>query len=189
MAEKGHSKRKDKNRVVLRKGEIERPNGTYQYRWTDKTGARHAIYAKTLDELRVKEEDILKDQLDGVKPEARTMTVNDVYNTWKELKRGLKDNTFCNYTYLFKTFVQDNLGKKRISTLKKSDVKRFYNYLADERGLQASTIDGVHTVLHQVLALAVDDCLLRNNVADNVLKELKQSHIFKTEKRRALTVK
>lgn len=189
MAEKGHSKRKDKNRVVLRKGEIERPNGTYQYRWTDKTGARRSIYAKTLDELRVKEEDILKDQLDGVKPEARTMTVNDVYNTWKELKRGLKDNTFCNYTYLFKTFVQDNLGKKRISTLKKSDVKRFYNYLADERGLQASTIDGVHTVLHQVLALAVDDCLLRNNVADNVLKELKQSHIFKTEKRRALTVK
>lgn len=35
--------------------------------------------------------------------------------------------------------------------------------------------------------MAVDDAYLRNNPSDNVLKELKQSHIFKTEKRRALT--
>lgn len=54
--------------------------------------------------------------------------------------------------------------------------------------MAVSTIDSVHTVLHQVLDLAVDDGYLRNNVSDNVLKELKQSHIFKTEKRRALTV-
>lgn len=84
-------------------------------------------------------------------------------------------------------FVRPEFGKKRITTLKKSDVKRFYNYLADERGLQASTIDSIHTVLHQVLEMAVDDSYIRNNPSDNVLKELKQSHIFKTEKRRALT--
>ena len=29
--------------------------------------------------------------------------------------------------------------------------------------------------------------IIRNNPSDNVLKELKQSHIFKTEKRRGLT--
>ena len=71
--------------------------------------------------------------------------------------------------------------------LKKSDIKRFYNYLADERGLKASTIDSIHTVLHQILDMAVDDDYIRNNPSDNVLKELKQSHIFKTEKRRGLT--
>ena len=59
---------------------------------------------------------------------------------------------------------------------------RFYNHLADERGLQASTIDSVHTVLHQVLNMAVDDAYIRNNPSGNVLKELKQFHVFKTEK-------
>ena len=30
-----NTKRKDKSRKVLRKGESQRPDGTYQFRWTD----------------------------------------------------------------------------------------------------------------------------------------------------------
>lgn len=48
-------KRKDKSRVVLRKGEVQRANGTYHYCWTEGKGKRHFIYAKTLEELREKE--------------------------------------------------------------------------------------------------------------------------------------
>lgn len=186
MAGKGQ-KRKDKDRIVLRTGEGQRPNGTYEYRWTDKTGKRRRVYAKTLEELREKEKDIERDKSDGIKAEARYVTVNELFDLWKQIKRGLKDNTFQNYQYMYNTFVRPEFGKKRISTLKKTDVKRFYNYLADERGLQASTIDSIHTVLHQVLDMAVDDSYIRNNPSNNVLKELKQSHVFKTEKRKALT--
>ena len=186
MAGKGQ-KRKDKDRIVLRTGEGQRPNGTYEYRWTDKTGKRRRVYAKTLEELREKEKEIERDKSDGIKAEARYVTVNELFDLWKQIKRGLKDNTFQNYQYMYNTFVRPEFGKKRISTLKKSDVKRFYNYLADERSLQASTIDSIHTVLHQVLDMAVDDSYIRNNPSNNVLKELKQSHVFKTEKRKALT--
>ena len=181
------AKRKDKSRIVLRTGEGQRPNGTYEYRWTERGGTRRRVYAKTLEELREKEKQIQKDKCDGIKAEARYLTVNDVFDTWRQLKRGLKDNTFQNYQYMYNMFVRPNLGKQRVSSLKKSDVKRFYNMLADERCLQASTIDSVHTVLHQVLDIAVDDSYLRVNPSNNVLKELKQSHIFKTEKRRGLT--
>ena len=186
MAGKGQ-KRKDKDRIVLRTGEGQRPNRTYEYRWTDKTGKRRRVYAKTLEELREKEKEIERDKSDGIKAEARYVTVNELFDLWKQIKRGLKDNTFQNYQYMYNTFVRPEFGKKRISTLKKTDVKRFYNYLADERGLQASTIDSIHTVLHQVLDMAVDDCYIRSNPSNNVLKELKQSHVFKTEKRKALT--
>ena len=186
MAGKGQ-KRKDKDRIVLRTGEGQRPNGTYEYRWTDKTGKRRRVYAKTLEELREKEKEIERDKSDGIKAEARYVTVNELFDLWKQIKRGLKDNTFQNYQYMYNTFVRPEFGRKRISTLKKTDVKRFYNYLADERGLQASTIDSIHTVLHQVLDMAVDDSYIRNNPSNNVLKELKQSHVFKTEKRKALT--
>ena len=181
------AKRKDKSRIVLRTGEGQRPNGTYEYRWTERGGTRRRVYAKTLEELREKEKQIQKDKCDGIKAEARYLTVNDVFDTWRQLKRGLKDNTFQNYQYMYNMFVRPNLGKQRVSSLKKSDVKRFYNMLADERCLQASTIDSVHTVLHQVLDMAVDDAYIRVNPSNNVLKELKQSHIFKTEKRRGLT--
>ena len=180
-------KRKDKSRVVLRVGELQRNDGTYQYSWMDANHKRRYVYARSLDDLRAKEAQIEKDKSDGIKTEARYTTVNELYELWKVLKRGLKDNTFENYQYMYDTFVRPKIGQQRISTLKKSDVKRYYNYLADERGLKASTIDSIHTVLHQILDMAVNDDYIRNNPSDNVLRELKQSHVFKTEKRRGLT--
>lgn len=182
------NKRKDKDRIVLRKGESQRKDGNYDYRWTTRDGKRHSVYAKTLEELRAKEEEILRDKCDGIKTEARYVTINDVFEVWKQLKRGLKDNTFQNYKYMYEQFVKPDFGNTRVSQPKKSDVKRFYNLLADERALKVSTIDSIHTVLHQVLDMAVDDAYLRNNPSDNVLKELKQAHNFDTEKRKALTV-
>jgi integrase len=79
------------------------------------------------------------------------------------------------------------MSRETASSLRKTDIKRFYNYLADERHLKPATIDNIHTVLHQILDMAVDDDYIRNNPSNNVLKELKQSHCFQTEKRRALT--
>lgn len=181
------TKRKDKSRAVLRTGESQRADGTYQFRWTDSNHKRFCVYAKTLDELRYKEEQIKKDKSDGIKTEARYTTVNEVYELWKELKRGLKNNTFENYKYMYETFVRHQIGSKTVSSLKKTDIKRFYNYLTDERQLKPSTIDSIHTVLHQILDMAVDDDYIRNNPSENVLRELKQAHCFKTEKRRALT--
>ena len=64
---------------------------------------------------------------------------------------------------------------------------RVHGLIADERHLKPATIDNIHTVLHQILDMAVDDDYIRNNPSNNVLKELKQSHCFQTEKRRALT--
>ena len=182
------TKRKDKDRIVLRKGECQRPNGSYDYRWTDQFGKRHVIYGKTLEELREKEKEVDRDISDGIKAEKRNTTINELFDLWCHIKRGLKDNTFQNYKYMYNTFVRPKFGKLKISQVKKSDVKRFYNYLADERGLQASTIDSIHTVLHQVFDLAVDDGYIRSNPSERVLKELKQAHCFQTEKRKALTV-
>lgn len=180
-------KRKDKDRIVLKAGESQRPNGTYDYRWTGPDGKRHAVYAKNLEELREKESQIQNDSFSGLKAEARCVTVNEMFDLWCQIKRGLKDNTFENYKYMYNLFVRPNFGKKRIYDLKKTEVKRFYNHLVDERNVQASTVDTIHTVLHQVLQMAVDDRYIANNPSDGVLKELKQSHVFKTEKRRGLT--
>ncbi len=183
-----NQKRKDKDRIVLRTGESQRSNGTYDYRWTDRYGTRHVVYGKTLDELREKEREIDHDIYDGIKTEKRNTTINELFDLWCQVKRGLKDNTFRNYKYMYNLFVRPKFGTLKLSQVRKTDVKRFYNTLVDERGLQASTIDGIHTVLHQVFDMAVDDMYIRVNPSDRVLKELKQAHCFHTEKKKALTV-
>ncbi len=181
-------RRYDSKRRVLKSGERERPDGYYVYRWTDRLGKRHSITTKTLEELRQKESGILKNNLDGIRSEAANTTVNDIFDLWCNMKRGLKDNTFQNYQYMYNVFVAPDFGRLKVQTLKKSDVKQFYNKLAEERGLKVNTIDNIHTVLHQVLQVAVEDNYLRNNVSDNVLRELKQSHNIGKTHKRALTI-
>lgn len=53
--------------------------------------------------------------------------------------------------------------------------------------MKPATVDGVHNILHQIFDMAVDDNYIRNNPTNNVLRELKKDHCFKTEKRRGLT--
>ena len=181
-------KRYDKKHRLLKTGESERPDGYYQYRYTDRKGKRHTLTAGTLEELRQREEEIIRDKSDGIRAEAKNVTLDDMFELWSRLKRGLKGNTYQNYCYMYTQFVAEDIGKFLIRNLKRSDIKRFYNKLVDERGLKIATIDNIHTVLHQVLELAVEDNYVRNNVSDNLLKELKQTHHFEDEHKRALTV-
>lgn len=81
----------DSHHVRLRTGEVQRKTGSYMYRWTDKLGKRNTIYAATLEDLREQEEQILVDQHDGIKANIKNVTVNDVYELWCQLKRGIKD--------------------------------------------------------------------------------------------------
>lgn len=182
-------RRKDNRGRVLKENESQRKDGTYDYRWRTSDGRRHSIYAKTLDKLREKERSIQKDKSDGIRTDAQRVTVNDLYDLWVQIKKGLKDNTFQNYKYMYELFVSNDLGQHKITTLKRSDIRRFYNYLIDERNLKISTVDGIHNVLHQVLNLAVEDGYLRYNISDNALKELKQSRNLFTKKKKALTIK
>ncbi len=182
------TKRYDKKHRLLKTGESERPDGYYQYRYTDRKGKRHTFTANTLEELRNKEEQIVRDKADGIRTETANITLDDLFDLWGRLKRGLKGNTYQNYCYMYRTFVGPELGKYRIAALKRSDLKAFYNSLVDEKNLKIATVDNIHTVLHQILTIAVEDGYMRMNISDNLLKELKQSHNMGSSHRRALTV-
>ena len=82
MAEKNTNNKKkrrlDSNRIALKAGESQRPNGTYCYRYRSRDGKVHAIYAKTLEELRDKEKKLCVDLYDGVRTDGATLTVNEM---------------------------------------------------------------------------------------------------------------
>lgn len=99
-AVKGKSSRRlDKEWIVLRKGEQQRADDVYEYRWTTPDGKRHSVYAGTLELLREKEEQAAAAIRDGIKTETKLITVNEAFDMCCDLKRGIKDNTFQNYWY------------------------------------------------------------------------------------------
>lgn len=65
------NRRKDNKGVVLKDGECQRKNGTYDYRYVTRDGKRHAIYAPTLKELREKKKQIIIDEADGIHVDAK----------------------------------------------------------------------------------------------------------------------
>ena len=66
-------RRKDNKNRVLKEGEYQRSSGTYEFKWRDKRGGRHSISAVTLEELREKELDVLRDVLDGVRADKKIL--------------------------------------------------------------------------------------------------------------------
>ena len=64
----------DDKRTRLKTDEIQRKNGTYEYRWTTRDGKRHSVYAPTLDKLREYEEQVM-----GVRTKSWTMPIGRVF--------------------------------------------------------------------------------------------------------------
>ena len=180
--------RYDSRRRRLRMGEYERANGRYEYRYKV-FGKQFSIYARSLEELRRREQELdSKDRSVNEKFSHPRTTLNQIYELWKELKKGVRVNTYRNYCYNYDRYVRDSLGEMYLQQIRKSDIKRFYNHLADECRLKAGTIDAVQTILHQVLQIAADDGLIDHNPSDNATKELKRAHNLHHKKREALSV-
>ena len=180
--------RYDSRRRRLRMGEYERANGRYEYRYKV-YGKQFSIYARSLEELRRREQEMdSKERSVNEKFSHPRTTLNQIYELWKELKKGVRDNTYRNYCYNYDRYVRDSLGEMYLQQIRKSDIKRFYNHLADECRLKAGTIDAVQTILHQVLQIATDDGLIDHNPSDNATKELKRAHNLHHKKREALSV-
>ena len=95
------AKRKDKKGRVLRTGESQRKDLTYQYRYQDITGKRRTVYAPTLEELRAKEEEINNAVNIGVDYNAGNVTVLELLERYISLKQGVRNATKvgCNFVY------------------------------------------------------------------------------------------
>lgn len=182
-------RRKDDKGRVLKDGESFRPKeGRYMYRYTSTDGKRHAVYAGDLNELRKKEEKIQHDLAGGIRIGEDSITLNDIYEIWKKDKNTLKETTKSNYVYMYEHFVKNDFGRRKLRDIRKSDVRRYYNGLLDKKCLKVNTLDGLHTVIHQLFGLAVDDCYIVKNPSDGVMGECKKAHNLDIPKRRALTI-
>lgn len=156
-------RRKDNKGRVLVKGESQRKDLTYMFRYNDLDGNRKCVYAKTLDELRKKEKEISKNLDLGIY--TNDFTLNQLFERYLEQNPNLKDRTRHKYKVEYDRWVSKKwIGKKKISTIVKSDVTKFYKELS-ESGFSNGTIKCVHKHISGALNMAFEDDLIRRNYA------------------------
>ena len=194
--------RRDNKGRVLNKGEHQRSNGMYEYKYKALDGTNKSVYSWRLTQidkapkgkssdlcLRELIQQIERDKQDGINSaEAKKMTLNAFFEEYIVNKVGLKQSTRTNYKYMYKKYVSESLGLKKISTIKYTDILRFYNSLITELGFKPNSMEVIHTILHPVFTTAVRDGYIRTNPTDNVMREIKKSHNWEKGKRHALTI-
>lgn len=181
--------RKDSKGRVLRKGETVRSsNGLYQYAYTDKFGKRQYLYANDLVALRQKEEELLRDRLDGIDSQtAKNQTLNDLFDKYMSTRKDLAARTYAGYMYQYNAYVRPIFGKRKIKDIKYSDVLCFYKMLMEEHKLSYGTIEHLQRELHPAFEMALRDCIIRTNPTHNVLGQLKKQTGATRGVRNALT--
>ena len=130
--------RKDNKGRALRKGESQRSqDNRYVYTYTDPLGKRSYVYATTLQELREKEAQLIRDQLDGLDTYvARKADLNFTVDRYLATKNNLASSTFANYRYMYDLFCKDGFGKRKVAEIKYSDVLHFYLHLINDREIK-----------------------------------------------------
>lgn len=193
--------RRDSKNRVLWKGEYQKSDGRYMYKYTDINGESRFVYSWTLTQtdrppkgkksekcLRELEKEIAKDLQDEIDTHnARKLTLNAFYDDYIEQKQELKPSTRANYKYMYKKYVHDEIGMRKLTDIKYSDIKKFYNHLIRDLGFKPNSMEIIHTILHPIFTTAVRDGYIRVNPTDGVMAEIKKSHDWEKPKRHALT--
>lgn len=161
--------RKDKKGYNLRKGESQRKDGRYSYRYMDPTGVRRTIYATDLKELREKEKSINRELEEGIRvnPESKNMTVEQLFRIYIST-RTLKDNSRCHYEYIWSCYISNELGEMKVVQVKPSHIKLFYTKL-EKANYSHNTLKLIHALLLSSFELAVADDIIRKNPAYKAL--------------------
>lgn len=181
--------RKDNKGRVLRKGETYRKSdGRYQYAYVDIYGDRKFIYSNDLVDLRQKENEVLRDRLDEIDiTAANRITLNEMYEKYMSTRHDLAPRTFAGYTYQYNAHVKNTFGKRKLKSIKYSDVLSFYLDLIEVEKLSIGTVERLHRIIHPVLDMAVRDCIIRNNPSDKVVGIVKKQTGATKGIRKALT--
>lgn len=177
------AKRKDKKGHVLRTGESQRKDLTYQYRYTDAGGKRHTVYSPTLDSLRKKEEEINRVENAGASYNDGGITVIELLERYISLKQGVRYATTVGYNFVLNLVKKEDFGQRRIRDIKPSDAKLWLMKLQkDGRGY--STITSVRSVVKPAFQMAYEEEILRRNPFDFKLSDVVKND---SKKRIALT--
>lgn len=176
-------RRKDSKGRVLRKGESERKDGRYQYRYNDAFGARKTVYANGLNELRDLEKRIEKDIGDGIDYSKGQMTVYELVERYLSLKQGMRYNTRIGYNFVSNILGKEPFSRLKVSNVKVSDAQKWIIKMYND-GKGYSTLSSICGVVKPAFQMACNEDVIRKNPFDFKITDVVPNN---SKKREALT--
>lgn len=176
-------RRKDSKGRVLRKGESERKDGRYQYRYNDAFGARKTVYANGLNELRDLEKRIEKDIGDGIDYSKGQMTVYELVERYLSLKQGVRYNTRIGYNFVSNILGKEPFSRLKVSNVKVSDAQKWIIKMYND-GKGYSTLSSICGVVKPAFQMACNEDVIRKNPFDFKITDVVPNN---SKKREALT--
>lgn len=176
-------RRKDSKGRVLRKGESERKDGRYQYRYNDAFGARKTVYANGLNELRDLEKRIEKDIGDGIDYSKGQMTVYELVERYLSLKQGVRYNTRIGYNFVSNILGKEPFSRLKVSNVKVSDAQKWIIKMYND-GKGYSTLSSICGVVKLAFQMACNEDVIRKNPFDFRITDVVPNN---SKKREALT--
>jgi integrase len=177
-------KRRDSKNRILQSGESQRPDGRYQYKYTDAFGELKFAYSWKLVptdkipagkrpdiSLREKIKQIQKDLDDGIDTIGKKMTVCQLYAKYIRQRGNVKRGTKKGRKQLMNLLSEDKLGAASIENVKLSDAKEWALRM-QEKGIAFNTISNHKRSLKAAFFLAVQDDCLRKNPFDFNINEV-----------------
>ena len=182
------AKRKDSKGRVLRKGEGQRSDGRYMFRYTDLCGESRVEYSWRLVEtdpypkgkqkdlsLREKEALIEQDRHDLISTSHGNMTVNELFDFYVKMKkkRGkITVRTEENYTKIWnKNMRSRKFANMQIRAVRKTHILDCYQEMLED-GVGNGSITLMHKVLSAMFNHALSEDYIRRNYAHGCTKEL-----------------
>lgn len=176
-------RRKDSKGRVLKKGESERKDGRYQYRYNDAFGARKTAYANGLNELRDLEKRIEKDIGDGIDYSKGQMTVYELVERYLSLKQGVRYNTRIGYNFVSNILGKEPFSRLKVSNVKVSDAQKWIIKMYND-GKGYSTLSSICGVVKPAFQMACNEDVIRKNPFDFKITDVVPNN---SKKREALT--
>lgn len=117
--------RKDSKGRVLKTGEYQRLNGTYEYKFKDDQGKRRSIYADSLKELREKKKRIQKELDQHLVYENRDLTLKDLIEMYGGYRLKGRLNTELGFETQKKMLYRFDFMDWRIKDISIPEAKKF----------------------------------------------------------------
>lgn len=169
------TRRRDNKKRVLRKGEGQRSDGRYYFKYQDVKGDTHFVYSWKLEpydippvgkvselSLREMEKKIIRNLEDGILGYDSRISVLDLVKLYLQQKVGVRHNTQANYNFVVNIIKKEAFGSMLIGRVKQSDAKRWLIKLQrDGRGY--SSIHSIRGVVRPAFQMAVEDDMLNKN--------------------------
>ena len=196
--------RKDNRGRILLRNEYQIKNGSYNYRYFDEiSGKRKCVTSwRLLPEDVSPDPDDERDCLRNIEIQIeRTQklyrrklpkpgyTMNHFWEKYLSMKCEIAESTLVGYIYTYNRHVRNDLGKRLVTAIRESDVKRFYIRKMGEDGLSISSVINLSNIIEPVLQLAVKEGFIDVNPARGVMSELRKRKDWNPKVRHALTEK